>query len=57
MLNGLSLNLIFALSITFLGIQLGVDLYLAAIFAFGTRIFQNNAKLRRLWIAASKEHE
>jgi len=37
-----------AASLAFLGVHLGVDLYLAAIFAFGVRLFQNIAVIRRL---------
>jgi small basic protein len=34
-------------ALTFLGDKLGVELYFAAIFAFGVRIFQNIAIIRR----------
>jgi len=34
-------------ALTFLGDKLGVELYFAAIFAFGVRIFQNIAVIRR----------
>jgi small basic protein len=33
--------------LTYLGDQIGVQLYYAAIFTFGTRLFQNFAILRR----------
>jgi small basic protein len=33
--------------LTFIGDQLGVELYLAAIFAFGVRLFDNLARMRR----------
>ncbi|MCL5942680.1 MAG: small basic family protein, partial [Actinobacteria bacterium] len=34
--------------ITFCGDRLGVNLYLAAVIAFGVRLFQNLAIIRRL---------
>ena len=36
-----------AAGLTFLGDRLGIDLYLVALFAFGWRIFQNVAVIRR----------
>jgi small basic protein len=47
-LTGFFFNIILAASLAFLGVHLGVDLYLAAIFAFGVRLFQNIAVIRRL---------
>lgn len=41
-------NILLAASLAFLGVHLGVDLYLAAIFAFGVRLFQNIAVIRRI---------
>ncbi|MDR0930357.1 MAG: small basic family protein [Clostridiales bacterium] len=43
-------NALLAAAITYLGKILGVDLYLAAIFVFGTRLFSNFAFLRRTMI-------
>ena len=45
--SGFVINLIFACGIAFLGLQLGVDLYLAAVFALGVRLFQNVSAIRR----------
>ena len=42
------LILYLAASLAFLGVHLGVDLYLAAVFAFGVRLFQNIAVIRRI---------
>ncbi|MBO9130259.1 small basic family protein [Bacillus sp. 165] len=50
-ITGFFFNIILAASLAFLGVHLGVDLYLAAIFAFGVRLFQNIAVIRRLIIA------
>ena len=36
-----------AVALTFVGDRLGIDLYLVALFAFGLRIFQNVALIRR----------
>jgi small basic protein len=46
--SGFFFNIMLALVLAFLGVQLGVDLYLAAIFAFGVRLFQNIAVIRRI---------
>ena len=46
--SGFFFNIILAASLAFLGVHLGVDLYLAAVFAFGVRLFQNIAVIRRL---------
>ncbi|MBM7552846.1 small basic family protein [Thalassobacillus pellis] len=46
-LTGFFSNVILAAFLAFLGVQLGIDLYLAAVFAFGVRIFQNIAIIRR----------
>jgi small basic protein len=40
-------NALLAGLLTFLGDRLGVDLYYAAIFAFGVRLFNNLARIRR----------
>ena len=46
--SGFFFNIILAASLAFLGVNIGVDLYLAAVFAFGVRLFQNIAVIRRL---------
>lgn len=47
-ISGFVTNTILAALITFLGDRLGVNLYLAAVVAFGVRLFQNLAVIRRL---------
>jgi len=49
--SGFFFNILLAASLAFLGVHLGVDLYLAAIFAFGVRLFQNIAVIRRILIS------
>ncbi|WP_096154722.1 MULTISPECIES: small basic family protein [Bacillus] len=49
--SGFFFNIILAASLAFLGVHLGVDLYLAAVFAFGVRLFQNIAVIRRIIIS------
>ncbi len=49
--SGFFFNILLAASLAFLGVHLGVDLYLAAIFAFGVRLFNNIAVIRRLLIS------
>jgi small basic protein len=46
-ISGLLTNSAVAGALTYLGDKLGVELYFAAIFAFGVRIFQNIAVIRR----------
>ncbi|MGI5838423.1 MAG: small basic family protein [bacterium] len=41
-------NIILAAVLTYIGDRLGVELYLAALFAFGVRLFQNSALIRRI---------
>jgi small basic protein len=48
--TGFFFNIILAAGLAFLGVHLGVDLYLAAIFVFGVRLFQNIALIRRILI-------
>ncbi len=45
--TGFFANIFLAALLAFLGVQLGIDLYLAAVFAFGVRLFQNIALIRR----------
>lgn len=47
-MSGFFFNIVLAAGLAFLGVHLGVDLYLAAIFAFGVRLFQNIAIIRRI---------
>ena len=49
--SGFFFNIVLAAGLAFLGVHLGIDLYLAAIFAFGVRLFQNIAVIRRLLLA------
>lgn len=46
-ITGFIFNVSLAALLAFLGVQLGVDLYLAAVFAFGVRLFKNLAMIRR----------
>ncbi|WP_318615526.1 small basic family protein [Sporosarcina sp. YIM B06819] len=56
--SGFFFNIVLAAVLAFLGVHLGVDLYLAAVFAFGVRLFQNIAVIRRIlltkWTERSK---
>lgn len=49
-ISGFFFNIALAAGLAFLGVHIGVDLYLAAIFAFGVRLFQNIAVIRRMLI-------
>ncbi|MEW9667524.1 small basic family protein [Ammoniphilus sp. 3BR4] len=49
-MSGFFFNTLLAAGLAFLGVYMGVDLYLAAIFAFGVRLFNNIAVIRRIMI-------
>ncbi len=49
-LSGLASNMALAAALTFIGDKLGVDLSIAAIVAFGVRIFNNLAQIRRRFV-------
>jgi small basic protein len=49
--SGFFFNIILATSLAFLGVHIGVDLYLVAMFAFGVRLFQNIAVIRRILLS------
>jgi small basic protein len=46
-ISGFFSNALMAAVLAYIGDRLGVDLYLAAVFAFGVRVFQNLASIRR----------
>ena len=47
-MSGFFFNTLVAALLAYIGNQLGVDLYLAAVVAFGVRLFQNIAVIRRI---------
>ncbi|MDN5352956.1 MAG: hypothetical protein PWQ12_1877 [Clostridiales bacterium] len=49
-LSGFFVNALMAVALSYLGDQLGVPIYYAAIFVFGTRLFNNIASIRRYTI-------
>ncbi len=55
-ISGIIGNSAIAVALTFIGEQMNVPLYLAAVFFFGGRLFTNFATLRRL-IAAESERK
>jgi small basic protein len=56
--SGFFINALIAISFTILGESLNVDIYLAAIFVFVYRIFNNLSAIRRFWLSEfSKKRE
>ncbi|MDR1101255.1 MAG: small basic family protein [Clostridiales bacterium] len=53
--TGLFCNAVLAAGLAYIGKLIGVDLFLAAIVAFGTRLFQNFAILRRMGLEKLEE--
>ena len=49
-ISGIIGNTLIAMALSFVGEQLGIPLYYAALFAFGNRMFNNFGVLRRLII-------
>lgn len=49
-LSGFFGNALLAAALAYIGDQLGIQIYLAAVFAFGNRLFLNFAIIRRLLI-------
>lgn len=54
--SGFIVNGILAAGLTYVGDRLGVELYYAALFAFGFRIFQNLGVIRRQLLTRWREH-
>ncbi len=52
-LTGFFGNAVLAAALTYIGDRTGVELYLAAVFALGTRIFVNLGGIRRLTLGIS----
>ena len=46
-ISGFVTNAVVAVILTFIGVRLGLDLYLVALITFGLRIFNNVALIRR----------
>jgi small basic protein len=51
-ISGFFLNALLAAGLTYVGDRLGVELYFAALVAFGIRIFNNLGAIRHLLLAA-----
>ena len=49
-LSGFFVNALFAVLLTFLGERLNLDIYLAAVFVFVSRIFNNLGTIRRYYL-------
>lgn len=54
-ISGFFTNIVLAAGLTFLGDRLGVDLSLAAVVAFGVRLFNNVASIRRYLLATGEK--
>lgn len=56
-LSGTVGNALLAAFLTWLGQKLGLPLYLAAVVVFGTRLFQNFAKIRRELLTSKQKRD
>nr|WP_317322874.1 small basic family protein [uncultured Flavonifractor sp.] len=56
-LSGTAGNAFIAVFLTWLGEKLGIPLYLAAVVVFGTRMFQNFAKIRRELLTSKQKSD
>jgi len=50
-LSGFIMNTLLAVALAYLGDQIGVDLFLAAVVALGGRVFLNLSLIRRYWLS------
>ncbi|MDP4152648.1 MAG: small basic family protein [Bacillota bacterium] len=53
--SGFCINTLLAAALTYVGKLLAIDLTIAAIVVFGSRLFQNFAKIRRLLLNYDKQ--
>ena len=56
MITGFFVNAIAAALLAYLGDHLAIDLYMAAVFAFGVRLFSNIARIRHLLISKWRDN-
>ena len=56
-ISGFFLNAIIAIFLVYLGQKLNVDIYLAAVIVFSTRLFTNFSIIRRIFIDQLKERK
>lgn len=54
--SGFFVNTILAVAVTWVGVMLGADLYLAAVVTFGLRIFANLGAVRRYLLKRPSSH-
>ncbi|MFA5507787.1 MAG: small basic family protein [Vulcanimicrobiota bacterium] len=54
--SGFVVNTILAIAVTWVGVMLGADLYLAAVVTFGLRIFANLGAVRRHFLRRPASH-
>jgi len=54
-ITGFCINTLLAAFLVYIGNQLAIDLTIAAIVVFGSRLFQNFAKIRRMLLNYDKE--
>jgi len=57
LLTGFFTNAMLAALLAYLGDRLGVDLYYAAVFAFGVRLFHNLASIRHDLLIKYRQHK
>ena len=57
LISGFLVNSLLAAILAYVGDRLGVDLYLAAVIAFGIRIFNNISMLRRYFVGSYRSYK
>lgn len=56
-ISGFVTNMILAALLTYIGDKMGIPLYYATVFVFGTRLFQNLSIIRHIFVERLRHHD